>query len=456
MDLNEKHILFKESLPHAVLKAIDKLNKNDYKAFVVGGAVRNFLLGRKITDYDLCTSATPEQIKDVFTDFKTLSIGAKFGTVMVLIEDEFLEITTFRREDDYYDGRHPGTVEFSSDLDEDLSRRDFTINAMAYDPSDGFIDLYGGDADIRNKTIRAVGNAETRITEDYLRMLRAVRLATELDFNLDDELLMAIKANAEGLKKISKERISNEFNRILLSNVPSKGMLLLVRSGLLAEISQDLYRMYGFEQDSSFHDDDLFTHTIKVLDGTKADLDLRLAALFHDVGKPSTKEIDEHGEGRYFGHQKVSALLAEEFLKDYRYSNKIIEKVVMLIQRHMDCANAYTPKSVKKLISRMGNEVYTLFELQAADVLATNRKSNIDNINNGKELADTIINEKQTVDESGLAINGDDLIKIGYKQGVYLGSILKKLTDMVLEDESINTNKSLLEIAKNLLYMEDK
>lgn len=451
MNLNVKHEQFREILPEPVKKAINMLKQNQYAAFVVGGAVRDFLLGREITDYDICSNATPDQMKQVFKDYKTVSIGARFGTVMVIIEDEILEITTFRREDDYIDGRHPSVVEFSNDLEEDLSRRDFTINAMAYNPFAGFVDLYNGIDDIKNKTIRAVGSPVVRISEDYLRMLRAVRLATELGFTLDEPLLKAIIDNVCGLQKISKERVSSELNRILLSEMPSRGVNLLARSGLLREISLDLFKMYGFDQESSFHDDDLFTHTMKVLDGTKPDLSLRLAALFHDIGKPSTKQIDENGEGRYFGHQKVSAQMAEEFLRKYRYSNKIIENVVMLVERHMDCSNIYTPKSVKKLISRMGEDVYTLFELQTADILATNKKSNIENVKNGKHLADTIINEKQTVDKSGLAINGDDLIKIGYIQGVHLGNTLKKLTEMVLDDESINNEETLLEIAKKLI-----
>lgn len=443
--------LFKDQIPSYVNLCIDKLMDGGFEVFIVGGAIRNYLLNRSVSDYDLCTNANPKDMLELFKDFKTIKVGMEFGTIMVIIEKNKIEITSYRVEKGYVDGRRPSKVIFSESLRDDLKRRDFTINAMAYNPYIGLVDEFEGLNDLKMGIIKAVGDPDSRLSEDYLRILRAIRLATELDFKLDTDLSNSIKTFSGGLKKISKERISQELVRILLSPIPSKGLRMMAFTGVLEVISEDINRMVGFNQDSSFHSYDLFEHSIRVMDKTEPILSLRLAALFHDIGKPETKHIDESGEGRYFGHQNVSAELAEKFLREYRFSNQTIDLVVKLIQRHMDCANEYTPKSVKKLISRMGDDVYKLFDLQIADILSTNHKSNIKNILNGKELADNIISEEKPVDQRGLAIDGRDLIAIGYEQGKKLGETLKILTDMVLEDDKMNNKEILINKAKKLL-----
>lgn len=443
--------LFKNQIPSYVNLCIDKLMDSGFEVFIVGGAIRNYLLDRDVSDYDLCTNANPREILEVFKDFKTIKVGMDFGTIMVIINKKQVEITSYRIEKGYDDGRRPTEVVFSESLRDDLKRRDFTINALAYNPYIGLVDEFDGLKDLRMGIIKAVGDPNCRLSEDYLRILRAIRFATELDFKLDVDLIESIKIHKEGLKKISKERISQELTRMLLSKTPSIGFRMMASTGVLRIISADIDRMVGFNQDSSFHDYDLFEHSLMVMDKTDPVLSTRLAGLLHDIGKPDTKEIDETGEGRYFGHQNVSAELAEKFLKEYRFSNQTIDEVVKLIQRHMDCVNEYTPKSVKKLISRMGEDVYKLFNLQLADILSTNHETNIKNVLNGRELADSIINEEKPVDERGLAIDGRDLIAIGYEQGKKLGDTLKVLTEMVLEDEELNTKEILIEKAKKLL-----
>lgn len=442
---------FKNQIPNDVNLCIDKLMSSGFEVFIVGGAIRNYLLNRDVSDYDLCTNANPSDILEVFKDFKTIKIGMEFGTVMVIMDKNQIEITSYRIEKGYIDGRRPSDVVFSNSLRDDLKRRDFTINALAYNPYSGLVDEFDGLRDLKMGIIRAVGDPDSRLSEDYLRILRAIRLATELDFELDIKLSSSINTHREGLKKISKERIAQELIRILMSETPSKGFRMMASTGVLRVISIDIDRMVGFNQESSFHDYDLFEHSIRVMDNTEPILSLRLAAILHDIGKPETKHIDETGEGRYFGHQNISAELAENFLREYRFSNQTTDLVVKLVQRHMDCVNEYTPKSVKKLISRMGKDVYKLFDLQIADILSTNHEDGIKNVLNGRKLADSIISEEKPVDERGLAIDGRDLLAIGYEQGKKIGETLRILTDMVLEDDNLNKKEILIEKAKNLL-----
>lgn len=434
-------------IPSYILQALKIIEENNEEAYIVGGAVRNYLLERPINDYDITTSARPEKIKEIFKDYTTVDIGSKYGTIIVIIDKNRIEITTYRTEGDY-DGRRPNIVEFSDSLQDDLKRRDFTINAMCYNPKTGVLDYFEGKRDLENKIIRSIGRPVDRLREDYLRILRAVRFACQLNFTIDEDLSSAIKEEKEGLRLISSERIRDEFNKILLSQKPSVGIALLAEHGLLEIISKDLQKMIGFNQYSSFHDLDLYEHTMKTLDGSKPILELRLAALFHDAGKPESFFIDENGEGRFYGHQFISGRLVREFMQEYNYSKNQTERVVRLVERHMDNVNPYTPKSVRKLVRRMDNDIDLLFELQEADVRATNAEVNLDNVVLGRKLAREVSEKNLPTSKKDLVINGGDLIKIGFAPGKELGDFLDYLVDRVIDDNSLNNKKTLLNIAK--------
>lgn len=381
----------------------------------------------------------PDEILEVFKDYKTIDIGKKFGTIKVIYGDFEYEITTMRKESSYNDKRHPDKVDFTKDIVEDLKRRDFTINAMAK-RKDEIIDPFDGQADLKKKIIRAVGDPVARINEDLLRSLRAVRFATSLDFQIEENLKKAIKNKASSINEISKERIREEINKILLSNKPSRGIRLLDELGLLEFIFPEVFRTKGFNQHSTFHKDDVYNHSLNVLDKTKANLNIRMAALYHDVGKIDTFFLDENGEGRFFGHQKVSENSLRERLKILKYSNKFIEDTTILVRRHMDNTNTYTKKSVRKLLRNLGEEnLLNLFDLQKADVLSTTF-SDASNIDLGLKILEEVKNDEIPKNRSEIAINGKDLILLGYKEGKDLGNKLKEIENLIY-DEKLKNNK---------------
>lgn len=415
------------------------LEKAGYKSYLVGGCLRDSLLNKESHDVDISTQALPDEILEVFKDYKTIDIGKKFGTIKVIYGDFEYEITTMRKESSYNDKRHPDKVDFTKDIVEDLKRRDFTINAMAK-RKDEIIDPFDGQADLKKKIIRAVGDPVARINEDLLRSLRAVRFATSLDFQIEENLKKAIKNKASSINEISKERIREEINKILLSNKPSRGIRLLDELGLLEFIFPEVFRTKGFNQHSTFHKDDVYNHSLNVLDKTKANLNIRMAALYHDVGKIDTFFLDENGEGRFFGHQKVSENSLRERLKILKYSNKFIEDTTILVRRHMDNTNTYTKKSVRKLLRNLGEEnLLNLFDLQKADVLSTTF-SDASNIDLGLKILEEVKNDEIPKNRSEIAINGKDLILLGYKEGKDLGNKLKEIENLIY-DEKLKNNK---------------
>lgn len=415
------------------------LEKAGYKSYLVGGCLRDSLLNKESHDVDICTQALPDEILEVFKDYKTIDIGKKFGTIKVIYGDFEYEITTMRKESSYNDKRHPDKVDFTKDIVEDLKRRDFTINAMAK-RKDEIIDPFDGQADLKKKIIRAVGDPVARINEDLLRSLRAVRFATSLDFQIEENFKKAIKNKASSINEISKERIREEINKILLSNKPSRGIRLLDELGLLEFIFPEVFRTKGFNQHSTFHKDDVYNHSLNVLDKTKDNLNIRMAALYHDVGKIDTFFLDENGEGRFFGHQKVSENSLRERLKILKYSNKLIEDTTILVRRHMDNTSTYTKKSVRKLLRNLGEEnLLNLFDLQKADVLSTTFIDD-SNIDLGLKILEEVKNDEIPKNRSEIAINGKDLILLGYKEGVELGNKLKEIENLIY-DEKLKNNK---------------
>ena len=434
-------------------KIINKLNENGFKAYPVGGCVRDSLLNLEISDIDITTDARADEIEKVFASSKKIDIGKKFGTIKIIDEAYEYEVTTFREESTYRDSRHPENISFSDNIYDDLKRRDFTINAMAFDKGE-IIDPFCGRDDLERKIIRAVGNAYERIDEDLLRSMRAVRFANRLDFTLEDSLLEAIRFKANEINLISKERIGDELSKILISDRPSNGIRLLDKTGLLSEILPEFSRTKGFDQHSSFHDYDVYEHSLHVLANTSKDLVTRFAALYHDVGKLDTFFLDERGEGRFFGHQKISEDMLKKRLKALKFSNKFIEDASMLVARHMDCSNVYSKKSIRRLLRRMGEvNLRRLFDLQRADIKATNH-NDTSNIDLGEELLFEVLNDDLPKKRSDLAINGSDLLAMGYPQGKIIGELLSKIEEEILEEKLKNEKSAIVEfltrMGKNL------
>lgn len=426
-------------------KILEQLENAGFESYLVGGCVRDELLNRETFDIDITTKAHPDQIKEVFKDYKTIDIGARFGTIKVFDGTDEYEITTFRRESGYSDKRHPEKIEFANDILEDLKRRDFTINAMAKRCGE-ITDPFDGRKDLDAKIIRAVGNPDDRIKEDMLRALRAVRFATTLGFDIEENLRLAIIKHAESINDISKERIQIELNKILLADDPVRGIRLLDDVGLLEYIFPEVYRTKGFDQHSSFHADNLYDHTLAVLAKTPPVLETRMAALYHDVGKVDTFFIDpESGEGRFFGHQSVGEQMLIERLKALKYPKKFIEDSSILVKRHMDNTNTYTKKSIRKLLRNIGEEnIYKLFDLQRADVMSTVFADD-SNIDLGLEILDQVKNDNIPKGRSEIKINGRDLKKLGYSEGKELGNLLKEIENLIY-DEKLNNNLSLIHI----------
>lgn len=444
--------MIKIKIPEKVNRILYNLYNCGYEGYIVGGCVRDSILGREPNDWDICTNCTPDRMLEMFKSFKLVPTGLKHGTVTIVIDNEPFEVTTFRIDKEYNDGRHPNKVEFTSKLKEDLKRRDFTINAMAYRDSVGLIDFYGGMQDIEEKRIRCVGDPSQRFNEDHLRMLRAVRFSAQLRYNLDASVFQAIKELSNNIVGISKERIREEINKILLTEEPSRGFRLLYETGLLKFIIPEMIKCVKFEQRNPHHDKDVFDHIMSVLDNTKKDLILRLAALFHDIAKPQCFSIDEDDIGHFYNHHILGIEITEDILKRLKYDNSTIESVKILVKEHMSRYNKVNPRMIKRLINRVGiDNIERLFELQIADIKGSKESYAIKGIEEVKELTAVIINEKQPISVKDLAINGRDLIKLGIPQGKEVGVVLDKLLEKVLSNTEMNRKNLLIIEAKNII-----
>lgn len=435
-------------IPKYVELVIDKLESSNYEAFLVGGSLRDLILGKSPNDFDITTNAIPDEIEEVFGEYKTLSIGKRFGTVAVVQDEGTIEITTYRSEGEYIDGRRPSEVFFSKDIIEDLSRRDFTINAMAYNKKTGIIDPFGGRHDIGKQIIKTVGNPIERFEEDHLRVLRGIRFATQLKFRMDEETLMACKEKASSLRDISAERIREELFKILLSQVPSVGIRLLQKTNVLDVILPELLETVDFDQKNPNHDKDVFQHSLCVLDNTSSIIPLRLAALFHDIGKPRSFTVDDDGIGHFYGHDKLGMEITKEILIRLKVSNELIDKVTILIKEHMCHHNEMKDKALKRLIARVGeDDIFNLFELQKSDRLCSSATNNdIESILEREKQIRDIIDYREPYKKSQLNIDGNDIINLGYQQGKLIGEILDYLMNQVLENPNINEKNMLKEI----------
>lgn len=438
----------KIDIPEYVEKIMDMLEENGYEAYIVGGCVRDMILGKNPKDYDITTNALPDEVETVFKDFKTVSIGKRFGTIAICYNNKQVEVTTFRKEGKYTDGRRPEWVSFSKSIEKDLSRRDFTINAIAYNRKCGIVDPFEGQKDIYRKTIRTVGSPRERFKEDYLRILRGVRFATELKFEIEDETLKAAKLYSNNIGKVSMERIADEFFKIVTSEKPSKGIRLLESLGILDIILPEINLTIGFEQKNPHHEMDVYNHILCVLDNTPPILQVRLAALFHDIGKPHTLTIDEKGIGHFYGHDKIGANMAKKILKRFKAPNSLIEKVYVLVKEHMNHHSNFKEKGLKRLISRVGEEeIFNLLELQKADIKCSRKDSKFEHIIKREQQIRKILNNKETYKISQLKINGHDLINLGFKEGPKIKVILEYLLEQVMEDPKKNDKETLKKIA---------
>ncbi len=427
---------------------LDILNKNG-EGYIVGGSVRDILLGVSPKDYDFTTNIAYSTLKELFKDYNPKEIGKHFGILMIKINGIHYEIAKFRKDIGILNGRHPESVKFVDEIAEDLKRRDFTINAMAYSRKNGLIDLYNGSSDIKNKLIRFVGDPNLRIKEDALRILRAVRFVSALGFDLETETKKAILKNKLQLKKISKERIREEFSKILLSDYADKGLLLMKELGILEIIIPEIEMLYEFNQNNPHHHKDVFAHTVSVVKNTQKDLLTRITALFHDIGKPNTHSIDKNGISHYYGHENNSAEIASAALRRLKFPNDFIRDVDVLIRNHMIIFEKPGAKAIKKFICKVGIEnLDKIFDHFYADMSSKKPPVDYSLIDSLKSKVDEIIDKNENIEKQDLEINGNDMLalKIQQKQ---ISKIKNEIYEKVLDGNLENNKKDIVNYIMN-------
>ncbi len=445
-------------IPPYVLQALASLENAGFEAYTVGGCVRDSLFGLIPHDFDLCTDALPEQIVKVFSDRTVILTGMQHGTVTVLVDGHPLEITTYRTETDYRDHRHPDTVRFVRHIEQDLSRRDFTVNAMAYHPARGLLDPFGGVNDVKQRLLRAVGDAEKRFREDALRMLRALRFASVYGLRIEDNTKSALFMCAPLLTEIAAERIQHELKRMLTGAYV--GDVLTALYPVLFPVVPELKAAQGFEQHSRYHHLDVLMHSLTAVRHTEPDITVRLAALFHDIGKPYCFTVDNEGNGHFYGHAEIGERMTREILARLRFDKTTIEDVSILIRYH-DVPISCTDQAVRRWMNRLGVPLLRqLLALKYADTMAHNavltdaRFTELDDLN---RRIDRLLEEDACFCLHDLAVKGDDLLKLGFSQGKPIGECLQWLLDEVIEQRLENNTETLLQAArKRLDYFEKK
>lgn len=438
-------------LPRDVNYIIETLYSNGYEAYAVGGCVRDTLLGRTPKDWDITTSAKPEEVKALFNH--TIDTGILHGTVTVMLNHEGYEVTTYRIDGEYEDARHPKEVTFTANLVEDLKRRDFTINAMAYNHKVGLVDEFDGVKDLENKIIRCVGNPMDRFSEDALRMLRAVRFAAQLGFSIEDKTQEAVKALAPTIKKVSAERIQVELVKLVTSEHPDE-MRTVYELGLTKIFMPEFDTMMETKQLNKHHMYTVGEHSIQSMLNIRADKVLRLTMLLHDVGKPQCRSTGEDGQEHYYNHPKVGADISKDILKRLKFDNDTIDRCYKLILYHDD-RPVMTQRSIRKSISKIGLQQYpSLFEVKYADTMAQSmykRDEKLNYLEEYKAIFKDIIDSGQCVEKKSLAIGGKELMEIGMKPGKEMGLVLEKLYEKVLEEPEMNTEENLIEYAHKII-----
>ena len=431
------------TVPPAAEKALKILEAGGFDAYIVGGYVRDLLLGFESADIDITTGATPDEVKELFSSCRIVETGIRHGTVTVILDGTSFEITTFRGDGSYADNRHPDSITFKSSLDEDLSRRDFTVNAICLDVKGKVIDKFGGEEDLEKKLIRAIGDPEQRFREDSLRILRAIRFASVYGFSIESGTDRAIHKLAVLIHNLSKERVFSELTRILAGeNIED---ILLEYYDVFNIFLPEIDGMYGFNQRNFHHKYDLWTHTSHVVSSVKPETALRMAALFHDCAKVDTFSIDEQGVGHFYSHAPFGAKKAREALSRLRAPSAVIEKVSFLVKVH-DSPIEEKKAIVKKKLNKYGEEnLRALIELQRADTLslADEYRARLSHFDVLERIINEIISENECFSLKELAVNGDDIIALGFS-GPDVGKRLAFLLNAVIDGKEKNDRESLL------------
>ena len=447
-------------LPQTLKKMNSFFEQAGFEAYLVGGAVRDMLMNKPASDWDVATNATPEQVMSVFR--KVIPTGIEHGTVTVIFQGEHIEVTTFRTEADYSDGRHPDSVEYAATIEEDLSRRDFTMNAIAVNLRDGsVVDPFGGKDDIKKKLIRCVGDPLERFSEDGLRPVRALRFAAQLGFQIEAKTLEAIPKRLDVTEKVALERFHDELLKMLKSPVPSIGLRLMEETGVMKIFLPELLSCRGVEQ-KGFHNFDVLDHLYYSCDGTDKDKpEVRLAALFHDIGKPSVRALGKDGVYTLYQHEAASAKMAQKILDRLHFSRQTTTYVCHLIAQHMFFYEPnWTDAAVRRFLVRIKYSEYEhvledLFDLRRGDLFGMNRiKAPAEQLIAFQKHIEAVLEKDNALTLKDIAVNGKDLMAAGIPAGKQLGIILNELFETVLDDPAMNTKEKLLILAKN--YYETK
>lgn len=438
------------NMPKGAAAIIDTLQSNGFEAYLVGGCVRDSILKRPVHDWDITTSATPDEMKKIFSDTKIIETGIKHGTLTILSVDGFYECTTYRIDGAYSDGRHPDIVRYTKSLAEDLKRRDFTINAMAYNDEEGLIDLFGGMKDIRNGIIRCVGDPMNRFKEDALRIMRALRFAAQLEFDLEMKTKMAAFQLSDTLTKVSAERINSEFCKILPQIMGSQ--VIYDYREIIAVFIPEIRDMFGFEQNNPYYMFNVWNHTIEVLARinlfmSSKNLVLALAAFFHDIGKPHSYQDGPDGIRHFYGYAAKSAEMTDNIMRRMRFDNDTRNAVVTLVKYH-DTDIKPEAKYIKRWINKLGSEslLKCLFMLKYSDINGQSLKGKTERLREVDKLftvLNDVLNQQACFSLKDLAVNGDDLIAAGMKPGKEIGAVLNQMLDLVLNDECANDKDAL-------------
>lgn len=430
------------NLPDSILTCMEALESAGFEAYTVGGCVRDACLGLQPHDYDLCTSALPEETEAVFSDKKLVLAGKKHGTIGVVMDGEVVEITTYRTEGDYRDNRHPEWVEFVPDIEKDLARRDFTVNAMAWSPTRGFADPFSGRKDLSNTILRAVGDAKLRFQEDSLRILRGVRFAVRYGLTVEAATETAMQTQAHLMDNLARERVFDELCK-LLPLVTARDLLRF--APVITQVIPELAPLVGYDQKNRHHIHDLYTHTALVVEHCPADLPLRWAALLHDIGKCKCMTMGEDGQAHYYGHAAVSAEMADQILRRLKAPTALREQVLLLIEKHMTLPEP-DKKYLRRWLGKLGWETMeALLLLQQADTAATGtgHDSEFSRFAQVRFILEEIQAENACLTLKDLALNGHDLMARGYT-GKAIGQALNRLLNLVLEEQCENTREALL------------
>ncbi len=437
-------------LPETVRNIIGILQNAGYEAYAVGGCIRDSILGREPNDWDITTSALPAQVKALFR--RTVDTGIEHGTVTVLLDGGTYEVTTYRVDGEYADARHPQSVSFVKNLREDLQRRDFTINAMAYNEEEGLQDPFGGYQDLQAHLIRCVGSPEERFSEDALRIFRAVRFSAQLFFKIEPETEQAIRLLSPTLAKISAERICTELTKLITSPHPET-IREAWRLGLTAVFLPEFDRAMETPQNNRFHIYSVGEHTIRTMHNIAPDRILRLTMLLHDIAKPRTRTVDGNGTDHFRGHGPLGAQMAKDIMRRLRMDNETIRKVSRLVYYH-DWLYPAEIKNVRRAANELGEELFEAFlKVQRADTMAKSdylKKERLENLEKQSSLFQKILAERQCISLKGLAITGADVINLGCTPGPEIGRLLQSALDLVLEDPTNNKKEILLEYVQKV------